>query len=228
MGSRVETFEQIRRDRDREGLSIRALAERHGVHRRAVRQALASPLPVARTRPEGRPAPKLGSYRGLIDEWLIADRDAPRKQRHTAHRVWERLGEEHGAVVSERAVRKWVAHRRRELGEPPAGMVPLVHDPGVEAEVDWGEAVVVLRGARTKVFIFHMRACHSGGAFAMAFPRETQQAFLEAHAAAFDWFGGVFQTVRYDNLTAAVTKILKGRRRVESDRFIATEAWARS
>jgi transposase len=100
-------------------------------------------------------------------------------------------------------------------------MVPLVHDPGVEAEVDWGEAVVVLRGARTKVFIFHMRACHSGGSFVVAFPRETQQAFLEAHAAAFDWFGGVFQTVRYDNLKAAVTKILKGRRRVESDRFVA-------
>lgn len=221
MGSRVELFEQIRRDRDREGLSIRALAERHGVHRRAVRQALASPLPVPRKRPEGRPAPKLGSYRGLVDEWLIADREAPRKQRHTAHRVWERLGEEHGAEVSERAVRKWVAYRRRELGEPSAAMVPLVHDPGVEAEVDWGEAVVILRGVPTKVFIFHLRACHSGGAFAMAFARETQQAFLEAHAAAFDWFGGVFQTVRYDNLKAAVTKILKGRRRVESDRFIA-------
>jgi len=221
MGSRVETFEQIRRDRDREGLSIRALAERHGVHRRAVREALASPLPSPRKRPEGRPAPKLGSYRELIDGWLIADQTAPRKQRHTAHRIWERLGEEHGAEVSERAVRKWVAHRRRELGEALEGMVPLVHDPGVEAEVDWGEAVVILRGARTKVFVFHMRACHSGGAFVMAFPRETQQAFLEAHAAAFDWFGGVFQTVRYDNLKAAVTKILKGRRRVESDRFVA-------
>lgn len=221
MGSRVETFEQIRRDRDREGLSIRALAERHGVHRRAVRQALASPLPSPRKRPEGRPAPKLGSYRELIDGWLIADREAPRKQRHTAHRVWERLAEEHGAEVSERAVRKWVAHRRRELGEPPAAMVPLVHDPGVEAEVDWGEAVVILRGVSTKLFVFHMRACHSGGAFAMAFGRETQQAFLEAHAAAFDWFGGVFQTIRYDNLKAAVTKILKGRRRIESDRFIA-------
>ena len=221
MGSRVELFEQIRRDRDREELSIRALAERHGVHRRAVRQALASPLPLPRKRPEGRPAPKLGEYRELIDGWLEADRGAPRKQRHTARRVWERLSEEHGAKVSERAVRKWVAARRRELGEPPAAMVPLVHDPGVEAEVDWGESVVILRGRPTKVFIFHMRACHSGGAFAMAFPRETQQAFLEAHVLAFGWFGGVFELVRYDNLKAAVQKVLKGRRRVESDRFVA-------
>jgi transcriptional regulator with XRE-family HTH domain len=61
MGSRVELFEQIRRDRDREGLSIRALARRYGVHRRAVRQALASPLPLAKRPPSDRPAPKLGA-----------------------------------------------------------------------------------------------------------------------------------------------------------------------
>ena len=90
MGSRVEQFEQIRRDRDREGLSIRALAERHGVHRRAVRQALASPVPPAKRTPASRPAPKLGAYRELIDGWLVADVEAPRKQRHTAKRIWQR------------------------------------------------------------------------------------------------------------------------------------------
>ena len=105
MGSRVETFEQIRRDRDREGLSIRALAERHGVHRRAVRQALAVALPPAKRNPAGRPAPKLGPYRELIDSWLDGDRDAPRKQRHTAKRIWERLRDEHAADVAERTVR---------------------------------------------------------------------------------------------------------------------------
>jgi lambda repressor-like predicted transcriptional regulator len=73
MGSRVELFERIRRDRDREGLSLRALARRHGVHRRTVRQALESALPPERKRPQGRPAPALGVYRELIDAWLIAD-----------------------------------------------------------------------------------------------------------------------------------------------------------
>ena len=221
MGSRMELFELIRRDRDREDLSVRALAQRHGVHRRAVRQALASPLPPARKRPEGRPAPKLGPYRELIDGWLDADREAPRKQRHTARRVWQRLVEEHGAEVSERQVARYVLARRRERGEPPVAMVPLVHDPGIEAEVDWGEAFVILRGERTKVYVFHMRACHSGGAFAMAFQRESQQAFLEAHVHAFEWFGGTFGLIRYDNLKAAVQKVLRGRRRVESDRFVA-------
>lgn len=221
MGSRVELFEQIRRDREREGLSIRELARRHGVHRRAVRQALASPLPPPRRRPEGRPAPKLGPYRPLIDGWLAADREAPRKQRHTAKRVWERLRDEQGAQVSERQVRRYVRARRRELGEPGDAFVPQVHEPGQEAEVDWGEAVVVIAGQRVEVGLFLMRACHSGAAFVMAFERQTQQAFLEAHVEAFGFFGGVFERIRYDNLRSAVKQVLRGRRRQESDRFVS-------
>ena len=220
MGSRVELFEQIRRDREREGLSIRALAERHGVHRRAVRQALASPLPPLRKRAEGRSAPKLGPYRPLIDEWLLADREAPRKQRHTARRVWERLRDEQGAEVSERQVRRYVRARRPELGEPAEAFVPQVHEPGAEAEVDWGEAVVVIAGQRVEAGLFVMRACHSGAAFVMAFERQTQQAFLEVHVEAFRFFGGVFAQVRYDNLRSAVKQVLRGRRRIESDRFV--------
>jgi len=104
----VEQFEQIRRDRDREGLSIRALAERHGVHRRAVRQALLSPLPPGKRAPVGRPAPKLGPFRAVIDSWLEADREAPRKQRHTARRIHQRLVDEHGADVAEVTVRQYV------------------------------------------------------------------------------------------------------------------------
>jgi transposase len=218
----VELFEQIRRDRDREGLSIHELARRHGVHRRTVREALASPLPPERKRPEGRPAPKLGSYRALIDSWLEADREAPRKQRHTARRVWERLRDEQGVEVSERQVRRYVRERRRALGGVvDEAFVPLCHEPGAEAEVDWGEATVVIGGAPTKVHLFLMRACFSGGCFVQAFTRETQQAFLEAHVEAFEFFGGAFELVRYDNLRSAVAKVLKGRRRVESDRFVA-------
>jgi transposase len=220
--SRVELFEQIRRDRDREGLSIRALAERHGVHRRTVRQALASPLPPERKRPEGRPAPALGVYRAVIDEWLAADLVAPRKQRHTARRVWRRLVDEHGATVSERQVSRYVRERRLALGGlVEEAFVPLVHEPGREAEVDWAEAAVVIAGIERRVHVFLMRACFSGACFVMAFTRETQQAFLEAHVCAFDWFGGAFATVRYDNLSAAVKQVLKGRRRVEADRFVA-------
>ncbi len=222
MGSRVEQFEQIRRDREREGLSIRALAARHGVHRRAVRQALASPVPPPKRTSASRPAPKLGAYRALIDEWLEADLEAPRKQRHSAKRIWRRLVDEHGAEVAETTVRDYVRRRRRELGHGPREVfVPQAHAPGQTAEVDWGQAVVELAGARTRVHLFFMRSCFSGAGFAMASPVETQQAFLEGHAHAFSWFDGVFGEVRYDNLTSAVKQVLKGRRRVESDRFVA-------
>src|SRR6202011_4551342 len=88
-------------------------------------------------------------------------------------------------------------------------------------EDDWGEAEVVLAGVATMVHLFVMRASFSGAAFCQASLVETQQAFLELHVEAFEWFGGVFAEIRFDNLPSAVKKILKGRRRVESDRFVA-------
>jgi transposase len=172
--------------------------------------------------PESRPAPKLGAYRELIDAWLLADVDAPRKQRHTSKRIWRRLVDEHGADVAETTVRDHVRKRRRELGHAAGDVfVPQVNAPAVTAEVDWGQADVDLAGTRATVHVFFMRSCFSGAAFAMASSVETQQAFLEGHAQAFAWFGGVFEEVRYDNLGSAVKKVLKGRRRVESDRFVA-------
>lgn len=222
MESRVEQFEQIRRDRDREGLSIRGLAVRHGVHRRTVKQALASPLPPVRRAPVDRPAPKLGQFRAVIDGWLLADQGAPRKQRHTAKRIWQRLVDEHGADVAQSSVRQHVRLRKRELGLAVGEVfVPQVHAPGAEAEVDWGQAEVVLGGIAVRVHLFVMRASFSGAVFCQASLVETQQAFLELHVEAFEWFGGVFGKIRFDNLKSAVKKVLKGRRRVESDRFVA-------
>jgi transposase len=220
--SRVEQFEQIRRDRDREGLSIRGLAVRHGVHRRVVRQALVSAVPPVKRTAVGRPAPKLGRYRAVIDGWLEADRNAPRKQRHTAKRIHQRLADEHGADVAETTVRQYVRARKRAMGLAVGEVfVPQVHAPGMEGEVDWGEAEVVLAGVATTVYLFVMRASFSGAAFCQASLVETQQAFLELHVQAFDWYGGVFSKLKFDNLKSAVKKVLKGRRRVESDRFVA-------
>ena len=221
MGSRVELFERIRRDRELEGLGVRALARRHGVHRRTVRQALESALPPGRKRPGGRPAPALGAYRELIDSWLIADRQAPPKQRHTAKRVHDRLVEERGAAVAETTVREYVRGRRRALGLSAEAYCPQVHDPGVTAEVDWGEAKVMIAGVVMTLGLFLMRSCFSGACFVMAFETQSQQAFFEGHVAALSFFGGCFATIRYDNLKAAAKKTLKGRRRVENERFVA-------
>jgi len=181
---------------------------------------LESAIPPPKRAPEVRPAPKLGPYRQVIDEILVADREAPRKQRHTARRIWQRLVEEHGAGVSERQVCRYVHDKRRELGDVGEVFVPLISDAGVEAEVDWGEATVLLRGEPVVVHLFEMRACFSGAAFVIAFQDETQQAFLEGHVRALEWHAGVFDVLRYDNLKSAVVRVLKGRRRIESDRFV--------
>lgn len=224
--SKMELFERIRLDRVRDpAVSIRELERRYHVHRRDIRLALETTgPPPARKRPE-RDAPKLGAFHALIDEWLLADQDVPRKQRHTSRRIWQRLVEEHGADVGERAVSKHVRERRRELGLGAEGFVPQVHEPGAEAEVDWGESTVVLGGVPTKVHKFLLRASHSGAAFVQAFPHETQQAFLEGHAEAFEFFGGVFGTIWYDNLTSAVKQVLRGRRRVETERFASFRSY---
>jgi len=219
----VELFERIRHDNREEGLSVRALARRHGVHRRTVRQALASALPPPRAI-SPRPAPKLDPVLPLIRGWLTDDLKAPRKQRHTARRVWERLLDEHGAAVAESTVREWVREMRAEIGTG-GGIADVTivgcHRPGEEAEVDFGEATILLAGEPTKVHLFHLRLSHSGKGVTLAFLTPDQAAFLEGHAIAFARLGGVPGRIRYDNLTSAVTEVLLGRDRVENDRFTA-------
>jgi transposase len=217
----VELFERIRRDHREEGLSVRALARHHHVHRRTVRQALASALPPSRATPT-RAAPVTGPWTPLIREWLVADLEAPRKQRHTARRVWQRLVEEHDAPVAEPSVRRVVRRIRAELTDR-SGEVTIVarHEPGKEAEVDFGQATVILAGEPLAVHLFHLRLSASAKGVTLGFLGEDQAALLEGHALAFERLGGVPARIRYDNLRAAVVRILRGRDRVETDRFTA-------
>src|SRR5579863_9550600 len=220
--SRVELFEQIRRDGRAGEVSIRELADRHHVHRRTVRQALASAVPPSRKAYSPRPRPAIGPYAAIIDGWLLADRDVPRKQRHTARRIWQRLVAEHGASVAEVTVSRYVARRRAELGlDKVQVMVPQAHAPGAEAEVDFGEFHAVIAGVLLKLWMFVMRLSCSGRAFHVAFATQAQEAFLEGHVLAFEYFGAVPGRVRYDNLKPAVVRVLRGRDRAESERFIA-------
>ena len=236
MGSkRVEQFAAIRFDWQRNQMSVRALSEKYGVHRRTVRQAICSPVPPERQRP-ARSSPVLDQVRGLIDQMLREDLAAPPKQQHTGRRVFERLSDEHDARVSYSYVTKYVRQRRpeiaaaaREQAGTVAGFVPQVKVPGAEAEVDFGEVTVELAGKLTRCFMFAFRMSYSGKSVHRVYACQAQEAFLEGHAEAFSVIGGLPRVhVRYDNLSPAVARVLTGRQRAETSRWLAFRAHYKS
>jgi transposase len=219
---KVELFESIRREYEFGEGTVRGVARKLGVHRRMVREAIRNAMPLARKKPD-RPHKKLKGFIPQIEAMLEQDRSAPRKQRHTAHRIWQRLKNENPDIaISERTIRKYVRKRKLALGLlGRETCIPQSYPWGLEAQVDWYEAYADLAGERTHLQVFEMRSMAGGASFHRAYPRATQQAFLEAHELAFRRFGGVFKRLRYDNLKSAVKKILQGHRREETARFIA-------
>src|SRR5271170_6653215 len=220
--AKVELFEQIRREYEFGAGTIIGIARKLGVHRRMVREAVRSATPARRKKTE-RPQVKMAAVSEFIDGILEADRKAPRKQRHTAKRIWERMREEvAGSTVAERTVRQYVERRKQEQGlGRRETFVPQSYEFGGEVQIDWYEAYADLDGERIKLQVFSMRSMASGAAYHRAYLRATQQAFLEAHELAFHYFGGVFHRLRYDNLSSAVKKILRGYERELTARFIA-------
>jgi transposase len=215
-------------------MPIRALARKYDVHRRTVRQAIASPVPLDRKVPV-RAAPVREVVAGWIDEMLREDLAAPRKQRHAARRIFERLADEHGAQVSYSYVAKYVARRRAEIAAEDGGLdgglagldgfVPQVREPGAEAEVDFGDVTIELGGQLTRCFMFAFRLSCPGKGVHRVYASQAQEAFLEGHVTAFEVTGGVpFRQIRYDNLSPAVAKVLAGRNRTGTTRWLAFRA----
>ena len=205
----VELYRQVRHSVRIEGLSRRETARRFGLDPRTVAKMLSFSVPPGyrRSRPPARP--KLDPFVGIIDHILEADKGRPVKQRHTSKRIFERLRDEHGYAGGLTIVKDYVLGQRQRSREM---FVPLRHDPG-HAQADFGEALAVIGGVERKIHFFAMDLAHSDAGFVQAYPAETTEAFCAGHVAAFDFFGGVPQSILYDNTRIAVARILGDGRR---------------
>jgi len=206
----MEQWSEIRGRVLVEGVSRRQILRETGMHWETLQKILthSEPPGYRQHRPRGRK--KLGAYLARIEQILKEDQAMPRKQRHTAKRIWERLqteGFSGGYTIVKDVVRE-LTQRRQEV------FVPLIHRPG-EAQVDFGQAVVKMNGVLRKVSFFVMALPYSDGSFVMAFERECTETFWEGHVQGFEFFGGVPKRISYDNTKIAVAKIIgggKGRR----------------
>src|SRR3954465_1472148 len=211
----MENWAEIRRRVLVDGLSKRAACRAYGIHWKTLRKILIPPQPPGYRRSLPRRPSVLGPLLPVVHQILKDDRKAPRKQRHTAVRIFRRLRDEHGysggLTVVKDAVRAW----RRSHAEV---FVPLAHPPG-EAQADFGEAEFTLDGRAAKVALFVMTLPHSDAIFCCAFPRECTEAFLEGHARAFAFFGGAPGRISSDNRRIAVTKVPGCRGREVTDEF---------
>src|SRR4051794_18098278 len=212
----MDKWAEIRRRVLVDGLGKRAACREYGIHYKTLKKILTHAEPPGYRRTVPRRPSALDPLLPVVHQILKDDTKEPRKQRHTAVRIYRRLRDEHGfagrLTVVKDAVRAWRA-RHAEV------FVPLAHPPG-EAQVDFGEAEVILDGRPTKVAVFVMTLPYSDALFCCAFPRECTEAFLEGHARAFAFFGGVPRRISYDNLKIAVAKITGGRQRRVTDEFL--------
>lgn len=215
----MDQYEYIRTAHRVYGKGVREIARETGHDRNTIRKVLKAEHSGYGQR-RCQPYPVLSAYLELIDSWLESDKNAPRKQRHTATRIYHRLVSEEGFKGGQTTVRQYVRKAKLRLGVGASkAFIPLEPDCGKEAEADWGGAVAIIGGEWERLKFFCMRSKYSGKHYVRFYPCERQAAFFDAHMQAFSFFDGIFRTVVYDNLTCAVEKVLKGKDRKEQESF---------
>ena len=182
------------------GLSERAAASRFGIDPRTVNKMMKFSVPPDYVCKKPPAKPKLDPFIPVIDRILGDDKSRPKKQQHTAKRIFERLRDEHGFTGGMTIVKDYAAGWHQRAQEM---FVPLVHPPG-HAQADFGEAIGVIGGIER--FAFDLP--HSDACFVVGYPAETTEAFCDGHVRAFAFFGGVPKSILYDNTKIAVARIL--------------------
>jgi transposase len=214
----MEKWCEIRQRVLRDGESIRQIQRETGLHFATVKKILTHPSPPVFQTP-GRAKPKLGPYLDQIAAIIEADQELPRKQRHTAKRILERLRES-GYQGGYTQVSDAVRELKRRGGEV---FVPLVHAPG-EAQMDFGFALVKMAGSLRKVAFFALALPYSDAMFIAAYPRECTETFQDGHVRGFDYFQGVPRRIRYDNARTSVAQITGSHSRKLTDGFLQLQS----
>jgi transposase len=216
----MEFWRDVRRQVLTGELSRRGACRKYGLGWHTLKKILSHEEPPGYRQSEPRPKRKLEPFLPVIHQILTDDRQAPKKQRHTARRIFERLRDEHGYqgghTVVKDAVRAWKQSQQEVF-------LPLSHPPG-EAQVDFGEATIRLAGQETQVALFVMTLPYSGAIFIQVFPRECTETFLEGHRRAFEFFEGVPKRISYDNSAIAVIEVLSGRERKLTREFLRLQS----
>ena len=200
----VDLYLRVRLACHVDGLSQREAASRFGIARETVRKMLGHSEPPGYRRRQPPKRPKLDPFRDIIDRILEEDRTVHCKQRHTAKRIFERLRDEHGFAGKQTIVKDYVRERRRRQREM---FVPLAHPPD-HAQADFGEADAIIAGVKRRAHFFAMDLPHSDACFVAAYPAAATEAWLDGHNGAFAFFGGIPQSILYDNDKCLVSRIL--------------------
>jgi len=213
----VEDYAKIRLAR-RDGMSIRAICRTFHHSHHTVGKALAAAEPRPYTRSQAPPAPVLGRFMPIIDQILHEDESQPRKQRHTAARIYRRLRDEYGYQGGYDQVRRYVKKKREQKRET---FVPLAHEPGQRIEADFGHIYVDFPEGRRQVAVLLATWSFSGFRFAMALPSEKVESILTGLVSAFSFFNCISREVWWDNPRTVVKELLKGRGRILHKRYAA-------
>lgn len=147
-------IEFIRKKHYVEGWSIRKISRNLAISRQSVRKALASAQIPQYKLAIPKPCPVMDPFHNVIKAWLVGDEQAPRKQRHTAKRIYDRLVEEYDFTGGESTVRHYVRKLKASI---PEAYIPLTAELGEQAQVDWGQATVSIAGRSTVAHLFCLR-----------------------------------------------------------------------
>ncbi len=215
----MEWWSEIRRRVLVDGVSRRQILRETGIHWKTLDKILSHSMPPGYRRTAGRERPKIGPFLGRIRQIIEEDKGLPKKQHHTAKRIFERIrgeGYTGGQTQVKEAVRE-IRQRSQEV------FMPLIHRPG-EAQADFGYALVKEDGRLRKAVLFVMSLPHSDAVLVQMFDRICTEVFWEAHRRAFAFFGGVPRRITYDNEGVMVAQVIGARKRKLTNGFLQLQS----